>query len=175
MTLIIYGDYIVVTELCFFSHRTLYEDIMLLDNKSNKLKFNVAQEDQRKNSWNERLNFAAEFYYWDSYWIIEGLLLCDMYYTARGMIENLLSMVQRFGFVPNGGRVYYLSRSQPPLLIPMVCTREQRLCWYKVSANSETLSSNLSFKIYFPLITQVSFRSKSIISIRTISHFWNIT
>lgn len=24
------------------------------------------------------------------------------------------------GFVPNGGRVYYLSRSQPPLLTPMV-------------------------------------------------------
>jgi len=47
-------------------------------------------------------------------------MLCDMFYTARGMIQNLLSMVERFDFVPNGGRVYYLSRSQPPLLIPMV-------------------------------------------------------
>lgn len=26
----------------------------------------------------------------------------------------------RFGFVPNGGRVYYLRRSHPPFLIPMV-------------------------------------------------------
>ena len=26
----------------------------------------------------------------------------------------------RFGFMPNGGRVYYLNRSQPPLFIPMV-------------------------------------------------------
>lgn len=25
----------------------------------------------------------------------------------------------RFGFVPNGGRVYYLRRSQPPFLLPM--------------------------------------------------------
>lgn len=45
-----------------------------------------------------------------------------MHDTVRGMIENFLSMVDRFGFVPNGGRIYYLSRSQPPLLIPMVST-----------------------------------------------------
>lgn len=51
-----------------------------------------------------------EFYYWDSYWIIEGLLLSEMYDTARGMIENLLFMVEKYGFVPNGGRVYYLNR-----------------------------------------------------------------
>jgi alpha,alpha-trehalase len=25
-----------------------------------------------------------------------------------------------FGFVPNGGRLYYLNRSQPPLLADMV-------------------------------------------------------
>ena len=36
------------------------------------------------------------------------------------MIENFLVMVERFGFVPNGGRVYYERRSQPPFLIPMV-------------------------------------------------------
>lgn len=29
-------------------------------------------------------------------------------------------MVNRFGFMPNGNRVYYLNRSQPPLLILMV-------------------------------------------------------
>ncbi|XP_011641510.1 trehalase-like [Pogonomyrmex barbatus] len=67
-----------------------------------------------------------EFYYWDSYWIIEGLLLCDMPVTVKGMIENFLSMVERYGFVPNGGRVYYLSRSQPPLLIPMVAKYYER-------------------------------------------------
>lgn len=66
-----------------------------------------------------------EFYYWDSYWIIEGLLLCDMHDTVKGMIENFLSMVDRFGFIPNGGRIYYLSRSQPPLLIPMVRMRDR--------------------------------------------------
>ncbi|TKR88036.1 hypothetical protein L596_012337 [Steinernema carpocapsae] len=61
-----------------------------------------------------------EFYYWDAYWIVKGLLVSGMYNSTRGMIINLASMVDKFGFVPNGGRVYYLQRSQPPMLIPMV-------------------------------------------------------
>ncbi|KAH7715910.1 Trehalase family protein [Aphelenchoides avenae] len=61
-----------------------------------------------------------EFYYWDAYWIIKGLLASEMYDTSRQMILNFKEMVDRFGFIPNGGRVYYLRRSQPPLLTPMV-------------------------------------------------------
>eukprot|EP00029_Vermamoeba_vermiformis_P011431 TRINITY_DN6280_c0_g1_i1.p1 TRINITY_DN6280_c0_g1~~TRINITY_DN6280_c0_g1_i1.p1 ORF type:complete len:559 (+),score=124.46 TRINITY_DN6280_c0_g1_i1:77-1753(+) len=61
-----------------------------------------------------------EYYYWDSFWIIEGLLVSEMYDTARGMIENFLHLVEVLGFVPNGGRVYYENRSQPPLLTQMV-------------------------------------------------------
>lgn len=38
------------------------------------------------------------------------------------MLKNFLSIVERFGFIPNGGRVYYSMRSQPPLLIPMFKT-----------------------------------------------------
>ena len=29
-----------------------------------------------------------EYYYWDSYFIIEGLLLSEMYETSKGMIKN---------------------------------------------------------------------------------------
>ncbi|XP_072763574.1 trehalase [Anoplolepis gracilipes] len=79
-----------------------------------------------------------EFYYWDSYWIIEGLLLCDMPITVKGMLENFLSMVERFGFVPNGGRVYYLSRSQPPLLIPMVAK------YYDYTKDRDFLKQNIA-------------------------------
>lgn len=83
-----------------------------------------------------------EFYYWDSYWIIRGLLLSEMtnvsdeehfgrhnadtYFefpqTAQGMLKNFFSIIDRFGFIPNGGRIYYSMRSQPPLLTPMVKT-----------------------------------------------------
>ncbi|CAG9863924.1 unnamed protein product [Phyllotreta striolata] len=61
-----------------------------------------------------------EYYYWDSYWILKGLLLSDMFETSRGLVLNLLSMVERYGFIPNGGRIYYLNRSQPPLISLMV-------------------------------------------------------
>ncbi|KAG7389451.1 hypothetical protein PHYPSEUDO_010336 [Phytophthora pseudosyringae] len=61
-----------------------------------------------------------ESYYWDSYWIVQGLLVSDMPVTARGIVNHLLEYVSEFGFVPNGGRIYYLTRSQPPMLSDMV-------------------------------------------------------
>ncbi|XP_023314191.1 trehalase isoform X2 [Trichogramma pretiosum] len=61
-----------------------------------------------------------EFYYWDSYWIVKGLLLSEMTATVKGMLSNFVSIVERYGFIPNGGRIYYLERSQPPMLTPMV-------------------------------------------------------
>ncbi|VDK80840.1 unnamed protein product [Litomosoides sigmodontis] len=61
-----------------------------------------------------------EFYYWDAYWIVKGLAACGLRNTIKKMITNLGTLVDRYGFVPNGGRIYYLGRSQPPLLIPMV-------------------------------------------------------
>lgn len=61
-----------------------------------------------------------EYYYWDSYWIVQGLLLSEMYDTTKGLLENFLYIVDQYGHIPNGGRLYYLARSQPPLLIPMI-------------------------------------------------------
>lgn len=61
-----------------------------------------------------------EMYYWDSFWIIEGLLLCEMKETAKEIIENLLYLVEKYGYVPNGSRKYYLGRSQIPFLTPMI-------------------------------------------------------
>nr|XP_008511722.1 PREDICTED: trehalase [Equus przewalskii] len=62
----------------------------------------------------------VEFYYWDSYWVMEGLLLSEMPETVKGMLQNFLDLVQIYGHVPNGARVYYLQRSQPPLLTLMM-------------------------------------------------------
>ena len=61
-----------------------------------------------------------EYYYWDSYWIVRGLLICGMKDTVKGMIDNFIHLVKTYGFVPNGGRIYYTNRSQPPFLIPTV-------------------------------------------------------
>ncbi|KAF7189127.1 Trehalase [Pseudocercospora fuligena] len=63
-----------------------------------------------------------EPYYWDSYWILQGLLRTRGSFTeiARNIIENFLDLIDEFGFVPNGARQYYLNRSQPPVLTEMV-------------------------------------------------------
>lgn len=63
-----------------------------------------------------------EPYYWDSFWIIEGLLRTKGSFTqiAQNIIENFLDLVEEIGFVPNGARRYYENRSQPPLLTQMV-------------------------------------------------------
>lgn len=63
-----------------------------------------------------------ELYYWDSFWIVRGLIISDMAATAKGMIENLLYLVETIGYIPNGSRVYYLGRSQPPMLAAMVAS-----------------------------------------------------
>lgn len=63
-----------------------------------------------------------ESYYWDTYFIIRGLLICDMNITSYHIIHNFFEDVSNFGFIPNGGRIYYLDRSQPPLLSEMVMT-----------------------------------------------------
>ncbi|KAL3331546.1 hypothetical protein AABB24_035064 [Solanum stoloniferum] len=61
-----------------------------------------------------------EVYYWDSYWIIRGLLAGKMYETAKGIVTNLVSLIDQFGYVLNGARAYYSNRSQPPVLAAMI-------------------------------------------------------
>ncbi|KAJ8555909.1 hypothetical protein K7X08_013405 [Anisodus acutangulus] len=61
-----------------------------------------------------------EVYYWDSYWIIRGLLASKMYETAKGIVTNLVSLIDEFGYVLNGARAYYSNRSQPPVLAAMI-------------------------------------------------------
>ncbi|KAF9220247.1 glycoside hydrolase family 37 protein [Gyrodon lividus] len=61
-----------------------------------------------------------EQYYWDSYWIIQGLLKSELYDTVNETLQNFMDELEDFGFIPNGGRTYYLNRSQPPLFIHML-------------------------------------------------------
>ncbi len=65
--------------------------------------------------------FFEEQFYWDSYPVVKALLESKKHQNlAIGMVENLLYEVERFGFVPNASRMYFLSRSQPPFLSQMV-------------------------------------------------------
>ncbi len=61
-----------------------------------------------------------EIYYWDSYFTLEGLLVDDQEELARNMVDNFSFLIDSIGFIPNGTRNYYLSRSQPPYFALMV-------------------------------------------------------
>ncbi|XP_073111925.1 probable trehalase isoform X2 [Elaeis guineensis] len=52
--------------------------------------------------------------------LIRGLLASKMYDTAKSIANNLISLIDIYGFVLNGARTYYTNRSQPPLLSSMV-------------------------------------------------------
>lgn len=57
-----------------------------------------------------------ETYYWDSLFIVRGLLAVGMTTSAAGVARNLLHLLRSHGRVPNGARSYYTNRSQPPVL-----------------------------------------------------------
>jgi alpha,alpha-trehalase len=61
-----------------------------------------------------------ELYYWDSYFTMLGLLTSGRDDLAVSMLRNFAWLIDRYGFVPNGTRTYYLSRSQPPMFALMV-------------------------------------------------------
>lgn len=61
-----------------------------------------------------------EIYYWDSYFTIQGLLVCGKIRLAENMLDNFSFLINKIGHIPNGNRIYYLTRSQPPFFAAMV-------------------------------------------------------
>lgn len=74
-----------------------------------------------------------ELYYWDSFFMAQAFIGTSRHRLAFDMTEDLLYLMRRFKIIPNGGRTYLTSRSQPPLLTTMI--------WqlYSVSGNKKWL------------------------------------
>lgn len=61
-----------------------------------------------------------EIYYWDSYFTMLGLQVSGHAVYIKNMVYNFAYLIDKFGFIPNGNRTYFLSRSQPPFFSLMV-------------------------------------------------------
>jgi alpha,alpha-trehalase len=61
-----------------------------------------------------------EMYYWDSYFTMLGLKASGRQDLVENMTDNFAYLLKTYGFIPNGTRSYYLSRSQPPFFSKMV-------------------------------------------------------
>jgi alpha,alpha-trehalase len=61
-----------------------------------------------------------EVYYWDSYFTMLGLQVSKRIDIIENMVNNFAYLIDTVGFIPNGNRTYYLSRSQPPFFALML-------------------------------------------------------
>lgn len=61
-----------------------------------------------------------EMYYWDSYFTVQGLLDSEHEDLSKGILEDFMTMVKRFGAIPNASRTYLTGRSQPPFLTSFI-------------------------------------------------------
>ncbi|HEX9970670.1 MAG TPA: trehalase family glycosidase, partial [bacterium] len=59
-------------------------------------------------------------FYWDTYFTNVGLLKHGLLDLAKSNVDNLLFEVEKYGFIPNWNRTFFLNRSQQPYLSLMV-------------------------------------------------------
>jgi len=104
---------------------------------------------------NERV--FDELYYWDTYFTNIGLIRQGFVEWALGNVENFFYLIERFGFVPNGNRTYYLSRSQPPFLSSMVVDiyEEKREKWWLERAYTYIMNEYYGFWMKGPHMTEL--------------------
>ncbi|MEM6380301.1 MAG: alpha,alpha-trehalase TreF [Bacteroidota bacterium] len=62
----------------------------------------------------------GEIYYWDSYFTMFGLREAGMADMIESMVDNFAYLIDTIGFIPNGNRTYFNTRSQPPFFAAMV-------------------------------------------------------
>ena len=65
-------------------------------------------------------NVFQEMYYWGTYFTNVGLIISGRVSQAKNNVDNMIYLINRFGFVPNANRTWGLTRSQPPFLSQMV-------------------------------------------------------
>ena len=61
-----------------------------------------------------------EMYYWDTYFTNAGLMHEGRLEQVKNNIDNMCFLIEKYGYMPNGNRTFYLSRSQPPFLSQMI-------------------------------------------------------
>ncbi len=72
-------------------------------------------------SYDEHASFDYdELYYWDSFFMVQGMLDAEHEALTKGILEDLLSLFKRFKIVPNGSRTFLMGRSQPPFLTTFI-------------------------------------------------------
>ena len=80
-----------------------------------------------------------EMYYWDTYFTNRGLIISGKIGQAINNVENMFYLIDRYGYMLNGNRIFFLSNSQPPFLSLMVKDI------YNVTKDKEWLKKAVTF------------------------------
>jgi alpha,alpha-trehalase len=109
----------------------------------------------------------GEIYYWDSYFTMLGLQASGRVDMIESMVENFAYLINRFGYIPNGNRNYFLGRSQPPFFSMMVTLLEEikgsGICqtylpllekeydyWMKAATSMNTENNKINHSVLMP-------------------------
>ena len=57
---------------------------------------------------------------YSTYFTNKGLEIAGRFELAKNNVDDMLYLVERYGYMPNGSRTHYLGKSQPPFLCEMV-------------------------------------------------------
>ena len=94
----------------------------------------------------------VESYYWDTLWIAKGLLVSRMFETVHGLLDNMRWLVDKNGFIPNGNRVYYFNRSQPPVFAMMLMDYVYSCLQHPLNGGNRTLDMVAYIRSYIPYL-----------------------
>jgi alpha,alpha-trehalase len=79
-----------------------------------------------------------ELYYWDSYFMVQGMLDEDHEELVTGILDNLEDLFKRYKVIPNASRTYLTGRSQPPFLTTFIFD-----IYYQYKKDDKWLKANL--------------------------------
>lgn len=103
-----------------------------------------------------------ELYYWDTYFANKGLIISGKVDLAENNCKNMLYLVEKYGYMLNGNRQWYVGGSQPPYLTLMVKDV------YDVTKNIDFLKN-----AYPTLIKEYSFWMEKRIAPNGLNRYYN--
>ena len=114
----------------------LEADDVSMEEHIGRLWSHLTRDQTKRNEYDTRISLPnphvvpggrfREVYYWDSYFVAEGLAATGRFDAVVDMVDNFAALIDEYGYVPNGNRTYYLSRSQLPLFCRMVALLVRR-------------------------------------------------
>ncbi|KAG9121624.1 hypothetical protein FRC07_002351 [Ceratobasidium sp. 392] len=97
-----------------------------------------------------------EQYYWDSFFIMEGLLAANVTYLARTTLLNFMDQIKAYGFIPNGGSPLFISMlhaymhatGDTQILHDALPLAERELRWWRINRSVAVTHNGITHEVF---------------------------